>query len=232
VGLLDEARALPPLPLEEWEDSKETLHRYCQIVGKVRMEYSPYRNHWWHVTLYVTTRGLATGPIPYGGTSFDIAFDLLANRLAVTTSEGGAFSFALDDLTRFSGKRAQLPEDTDPVTRDAYSHEVISFGFWPGDREVREPTFYSYTAPEPQGLTDQPLHPQAASWAPEGGTVLLAYEEVRNSRNPKAPTRQARRPQTGLWKSSGQAPAKLISAVPGHGVAKQPYSFTGRPRWS
>jgi Family of unknown function (DUF5996) len=163
VGLLDEARALPPLPLEEWEDSKETLHRYCQIVGKVRMEYSPYRNHWWHVTLYVTTRGLATGPIPYGGTSFDIAFDLLANRLAVTTSEGGAFSFALDDLTRFSGKRAQLPEDTDPVTRDAYSHEVISFGFWPGDREVREPTFYSYTAPEPQGLTDQPLHPQAAS---------------------------------------------------------------------
>ena len=98
VGSLDEARALPPLPLEEWEDSKETLHRYCQIVGKVRMEYSPYRNHWWHVTLYVSTRGLATGPIPYGGTTFDIAFDLLANRLAVTTSEGGAFSFALDDL--------------------------------------------------------------------------------------------------------------------------------------
>jgi hypothetical protein len=51
VGSLDEARALPPLPLEEWEDSKETLHRYCQIVGKVRMEYLPYRNHWWHVTL-------------------------------------------------------------------------------------------------------------------------------------------------------------------------------------
>ena len=51
------ARALPPLPLDDWEDTKETLHRYCQIAGKVRMELSPFRNHWWHVTLYVTTRG-------------------------------------------------------------------------------------------------------------------------------------------------------------------------------
>jgi hypothetical protein len=92
------APTLPPLPLEEWEATKETLHRYCQIVGKVRMEHSPYRNHWWHVTLYVTTRGLTTGPIPHGDTIFDISFDLLENRLAVTTSEGGAFSFALDDL--------------------------------------------------------------------------------------------------------------------------------------
>ena len=92
-----EAPTLPPLPLKEWEDTKETLHRYCQIAGKVRMEYSPYRNHWWNVTLYVTTRGLTTGPIPYGRTTFDISFDLLENRLAVTTGEG-AFSFALDDL--------------------------------------------------------------------------------------------------------------------------------------
>src|ERR671917_1258277 len=91
------ARALPPLPLDEWEDTKETLHRYCQIAGKVRLEYSPYGNHWWHVTLYVTTRGLTTGPIPYERTTFDISFDLLENRLVVTTGEG-AFSFALDDL--------------------------------------------------------------------------------------------------------------------------------------
>jgi hypothetical protein len=91
------ARALPPLPLDEWENTKETLHRYCQIAGKVRMEYSPFRNHWWHVTLYVTTRGLTTGPIPYGRTTFDIFFDLRENRLVVTTGEGGAFSFDLDD---------------------------------------------------------------------------------------------------------------------------------------
>ena len=95
-------RALPPLPLDDWEDTKETLHRYCQIAGKVRMELSPFRNHWWHVTLYVTTRGLSTGPIPYdphGSAAFDISFDLLDNRLAVTTSDDGGFYFALDDLT-------------------------------------------------------------------------------------------------------------------------------------
>lgn len=51
----------PPLPLEEWEDTKETLHRYGQVVGKLRMELSPPRNHWWHVTLYVTPRGMTTG---------------------------------------------------------------------------------------------------------------------------------------------------------------------------
>ncbi len=61
----------------------------------------------------------------------------------------------------------------DPVTREAYSHEVISFGFWPGDRNLREPAFYSYAAPEPDGLTDQPLRPESASWTLEGGTVLL-----------------------------------------------------------
>jgi hypothetical protein len=88
-------------------------------------------------------------------------------------------------VTRFSGKRISLPEGTDPVTREAYSHEVISFGFWPGDRNVREPAFYySYTAPEPEGLTDQPLRPQAASWQ-EGGTALLTYEEVRGSASPR-----------------------------------------------
>ncbi len=52
----------------------------------------------------------------------------------------------------------QLLENTDPLTRDAYSHEVISFGFWPGDREVREPTFYSYTAPEPRASPNNPYY--------------------------------------------------------------------------
>lgn len=78
---------LPPLPLQEWEDTKETLHRYCQIVGKIRMERSPFRNHWWHVTLYVTPRGLTTSPIPYGAGTFEISFDMLQNRLEVATSE-------------------------------------------------------------------------------------------------------------------------------------------------
>src|ERR687896_187799 len=88
------ARALPPLPLDNWEATKETLHRYCQIVGKVRMGLSPFRNHWWHVTLYVTARGLSTGPVSYGSVTFDISFDLLENTLSVTTSDGSEFTFA------------------------------------------------------------------------------------------------------------------------------------------
>lgn len=97
---------LPPLPLEEWEDTKETLHRYCQIVGKIRMELAPFKNHWWHVTLYVTPRGLTTGPIPYSSGTFDISFDLLDNRLVVATSEGGGFGLAIDNLpvAEFYGK--------------------------------------------------------------------------------------------------------------------------------
>ena len=87
-------------------------------------------------------------------------------------------------VARFSGKRVALSEDVDPVTREAYSHEVISCGLWAGDANVREPAFYSYTAPEPQGLTEQPLRLEAASWQ-EGGTVLLTYEEVRKSNSPK-----------------------------------------------
>ena len=242
-------------------------------MGKIRLQYAPFMNHWWHVTLYASPRGLTTGPIPYGHATFEISFNLLDNTLIVSTSEGGGFSFALDDLpvarfyerlvgglgalgirvsinttpfdledehaldedvfhcacdrdsvaryarvlgqidqvfkefagrsngkqspvhlywhsfdlavTRFSGRRSPQPEDVDAVTREAYSHEVISFGFWPGDRNLREPAFYSYTAPEPAGLTDQPLHPENASWTPEGGTALLMYEDVRKSESPQ-----------------------------------------------
>ncbi len=273
VGASEVGEPFPPLPLEEWEETKETLHRYVQIVGKVRLRLAPYRNHWWHVTLYVDTRGLTTGPIPYGHAIFEISFDLMDNRLVVSTSEGGGFSFLLDDLpvagfyrrlfdglgalgmdlsindkpfdledeqtlaedtfhrvcdrehvrrywrvlvqvdgifkefsgrfigkqspvhlfwhsfdlavTRFSGRRAPERAGADPVTREAYSHEVISFGFWPGDREVRAPAFYSYTAPEPEGLTDQPLRPEEAFWAQEGGTALLMYGDLRKSESPK-----------------------------------------------
>ncbi len=86
-------------------------------------------------------------------------------------------------VTRFSGRRA--PEREGKVDREAYSHEVISFGFWPGDKNVRSPAFYSYTAPEPEGLTDQPLRPEAAFWAPEGGMALLMYDDLRKAGSPK-----------------------------------------------
>jgi hypothetical protein len=89
-------------------------------------------------------------------------------------------------LTRFSGRRAP-PIDADPVTREAYSHEVISFGFWAGDQSLREPAFYSYTAPEPEGLRDTVLRPDGATWAelPSGGVAILPYEAVRSAPDPR-----------------------------------------------
>src|SRR6476660_6753868 len=78
----------PPLPYQDWRPTKETLHRYVQIVGKVRMSLVPFRNHWWHVTLYVSTRGVTTGPMPYGDLSVEIELDLVEHRVWVLASDG------------------------------------------------------------------------------------------------------------------------------------------------
>ncbi len=78
----------PALPYEEWRDTCQTLHMWTQIVGKVRMALSPFLNHWWHVTLYVTPRGLTTSAIPYRGRTFEVTFDLLDHTLFIRTSEG------------------------------------------------------------------------------------------------------------------------------------------------
>ena len=67
-------------------------------------------------------------------------------------------------MTCFSGCRAPPRAGADLVTREAYSHGVVPFGFWAGDATTREPSLYSYTAPQPPGLTDQPLHPAEAVW--------------------------------------------------------------------
>jgi hypothetical protein len=74
------------------------------------------------------------------------------------------------------------------VTREAYSREVISFGFWFGDDRFAEPAFYAYVAPEPPGLADQPLEPQAAWWEPRDGSHLavLGYDDARASADPRA----------------------------------------------
>jgi hypothetical protein len=79
----------PALPLEAWQDTYATLHRWTQIVGKIRLARTPWINHSWHVTLYVTARGLTTSPIPDGTRAFQLDFDFLDHRLLVTTSDGG-----------------------------------------------------------------------------------------------------------------------------------------------
>jgi Family of unknown function (DUF5996) len=91
-------------------------------------------------------------------------------------------------VTRFSGRRAPPRAGADPVTAEAYSHEVISFGFWAGDQQQREPAFYSYTAPEPPGLTGQPLHPATAAWRQvRGGSMaLLGYDQLRRAQDPRS----------------------------------------------
>lgn len=267
----------PSLPLEEWEPTKNTLHLFLQIVGKIRLALFPRQNHWWHVPHYVTPRGLTTRPIPYAGGNFEIAFDFIDHKLKIMASNGDERSFDLYDglsvaefyrlifenlaglgvsckiwavpyeaasttpfaedtdnksydkeyierfrqillgvndileefrgrftgkstpvhlfwhsmdiaLTRFSGKRAPIREEAGMVEAEAYSHEVISFGFWAGDKKnVPAPAFYSYAAPEPAGLADEPLAPDTANWADSNGAhmALLMYEDVRNLDDPR-----------------------------------------------
>jgi Family of unknown function (DUF5996) len=276
VAAAGDRPALPELPLEAWEGTKDTLHLWAQIVGKVRLALVPPKNHWWHVPLYVDVRGLTTRRIPgAAGTAFSIEFDFVEHRLVVRTSRGELRSFELRDglsvaefderlhgllrelgvdvplreepfgvptttpfpddrahasydadfvhrfwtvlgwtdavldefsgwfcgkqspvhlfwhsfdlaLTRFSGRPAPSL-DADPVTEEAYSAEVVSFGFWAGDPRVRQPTFYSYAAPEPNGLRSAPLNPQAAEWShSDGGSLaLLAYDAVRSAPDPR-----------------------------------------------
>ncbi len=265
--------AFPPLPLQEWEQTKNTLHLFLQIVGKVRLALHPKINHWWHVTLFVSARGLTTGPIPFQEGLFEIEFDFLQHALHLRTSAGqtrtvplrrlsvadfyrrvlsalaglgvevrirpapydvpfSTLPFEQDTLhqeydrryverfwrilcqvdsifrefrgrfvgkstpvqlywhhldlvlTRFCGKPAP-GAGGNRVNREAYSHEVISFGFWAGDARVREPAFYSYTYPLPAGLYDQPLQPPGASWDREGGYALLRYEQARRADSPR-----------------------------------------------
>ena len=270
--------SLPELPYEDWRDTKNTLHLYLQIIGKVRLAAMPRRNHWWHVPLYVSSRGFTTRAMPHGSRLFDVAFDVLEPQVVVSATDGARRTFgvsdgmtvaafydnlmgALDDLnlgvdvvpepydhptsttpfpedvshaaydarsveqfwralthiqpifqqfegrfygkstpvhlfwhsfdlayTRFSGREAPPMEDAGEVARDAYSHEVISFGFWAGDDTIREPAFYSYTYPEPEGLRETTLEPETAYWTEQNGGSLAVYpyDDIRTSDDPAA----------------------------------------------
>lgn len=94
----------------------------------------------------------------------------------------GGFDLA---VTRFSGRRAPEKPDADSINREAYSHEVISCGFWPGGRQFKEAAFYSYTAPAPAGLDKQPVLPQAGHWDNQMGEFILKYNDVRISKSPE-----------------------------------------------
>jgi hypothetical protein len=107
----------------------------------------------------------------------------------------GSFDLA---VTRFSGRRAPEREGADAITREAYSHEVISHGFWPGQRAsgpversrsdgvIHAPAFYSYTAPEPPGLPEAPIRPQQAFYSPAMKEFILLYDDARKAESPEA----------------------------------------------
>jgi hypothetical protein len=273
------AELWPPLPLEEWDDTRATLHLWTQIIGKTRLALAPMENHWWQVALYVTPRGLTTSSIPHGRRAFDVEFDFLEHRLIVRASDGetrtlpliaqtvaefheryrgllhdldldvrihgrpseiaDAIPFAEDRIhalydpeaaqrfwrvllqidrvmkrfrgrflgksspvhfwwgsfdlscTRFSGRPAPphpggFPNLPDSATREAYSHECISVGWWPGGggAPILEPTFYAYAYPEPPGCPEADVRPSGAGYHLGLREWTLPYEVVRGAGDP------------------------------------------------
>jgi hypothetical protein len=93
----------------------------------------------------------------------------------------GSFDLA---VSRFSGRRAPERPGADAITREAYSHELSSVGFWPGTAGVSDAAFYSYAAPAPEGFAQARVRPEAARWDGKLGEFLLAYEDVRKAQSP------------------------------------------------
>ena len=269
----------PALPLAPWAATKDTLHLWLQVVGKIRLRLTPTTNHSWHSTLYLTSRGITTSPIPHGHTSFEINLDFIDHQLEIASSLGVTGGFPLEPMTvadfyrrllqelermdlpvrisgrpneipdaipfaddtvhraydadavyrfwkamaqadrvlkifrgrfigkcspvhlfwgamdlavtRFSGRTAPehpggIPNLPDRITREAYSHEVSSCGFWPGTPPIDYAAFYSYAYPEPAGFGEARVSPGGAFYSPDFKEFILPYDAVRESRDPDA----------------------------------------------
>jgi hypothetical protein len=268
----------PVLDYPAWKDTLATVHLWTQIVGKIRLRKMPWLNHSWHVTLYVSPRGLTTGSMPYRDGIFQIDFDFLQHRLIIFTSEGrqetmelrprsvadfhrelfektdlldidvniygvpsemenvipfaedhihqsydpgrmeafwqalvkahnvftrfrtrftgksspvhffwGAFDLA---VTRFSGRDAPPHQGSAPnmpakVMQEAYSKEVSSCGFWPGNDQYPHAAFYAYAYPAEASFAAQPVQPEGAFYSNEMGEFLLPYDVVQQSADPE-----------------------------------------------
>src|SRR5450830_347245 len=94
-----EADQWPSLPLADWRDTYETLHRWTQIVGKTRLSHAPMQNHWWNATLYLSARGLTTSVMPAGRRTFEIEFDFIDHALMIRVSDGSTRSISLRHLS-------------------------------------------------------------------------------------------------------------------------------------
>ena len=262
----------PPrsLHLADWRATKDTLHLYSQIVGKVRLATTAPRNHWWNVPLYVDVRGLTTRPLHHPGATFEITIDfvdhaVIVRRLTAARSRSSSATDCRADFdspqgSRRSRHRHQFKEEpyglpmTTPFPEDSparvrttakqaarlgsrasstgrsiprlggssagcsaeaarctssgtgstsadslvlrrgrappdlpgarvqrrarnTAHEVVSFGFSAGDDTVGDAAYYAYTAPEPEGLREQPLPVGAWTQSGNGSLALLPVRD-------------------------------------------------------
>ncbi|HEX8331867.1 MAG TPA: DUF5996 family protein [Segetibacter sp.] len=264
---------------KEWETTKMTLHLFMQIVGKIKLKSMPRKNHWWNLTLFINSKGVTTGSMPYTNGCFEVQFNFINHHLEINTNKGGSEAFNLQGIsvaefyttifkkldalgihvkilakpyslpdanpittpfeemteynaydkeyverfwsvllwvhetftefsgrfygktspvqlfwhhldlavTRFSSKKVPFSKDMKVSDKDAYSHEVVSFGFWAGDENVKEPAFYSYTYPSPKDLDKQPLEPSFAKWENNNGSAmaLLLYNDLKKEVDPR-----------------------------------------------
>ncbi len=128
----------PDLPFTEWSDTCATLHMWTQIVGKVRLNQTPWGNHSWHVPLYLTARGLTTSPIPYGGRSFQIDFDFIDHRLLIQANDGLTRTMKLEPRTVadfYAELFRKLTELGLDLTINTTPNEVVSAIPFEQDRE-------------------------------------------------------------------------------------------------
>jgi len=131
------AESWPALPFADWRDTAATLHMWTQIVGKIRMTQSPWLNHSWHVTLYVTPRGMTTATIPHGDRTFSIAFDFIDHQLRIHTCDGGDESISLvpqDTADFYQAVMSTLEGLGYPVAINATPNEVEEAIPFPEDR--------------------------------------------------------------------------------------------------
>jgi hypothetical protein len=127
----------PELRVDEWTDTRETVHRWTQIVGKVRLALAPFENHWWHVPLYVNAVGLTTSLMPAGGRGVEIQFDFVDHRLLLDTTDGRRRTVELTARTvaDFYGEVvARLAELDVAVTISPTPVEVLDATPFPDDR--------------------------------------------------------------------------------------------------
>ncbi len=132
--------AWPSLRVDDWIPTRDTLHMWTQIVGKIRLTLTPLVNHWWQVTSYVTARGLSTSAIPYGTEAFDIEFDFIDHELVIRSSTGAIRTVALEpkSVAEFYSQTMQALDELGLHTRiQSHPNEVDPALRFAEDRPAR-----------------------------------------------------------------------------------------------